>query len=259
MDRATGKNQLAIDYEKWIFDIEQRGDRTLDVLATMAWVERLDERIYHRHREELEVKTCGPRTSDAENFQANVTRVITEVMEARLDKMGFNKTSTGDSIPLRRAHDTTPNCWGCNKTGHIRKNCPHKASNEGPGFAPKVNPTAGQQRSGTASAKGAVVAPAPRISTAITASAAPATAKEAVQELFSTNADCNTNTLLRFNGQVRWWDGKSSNRSYKTAYTLLDNGASAVFVSRRMANSLVSEGGGEIVNTGKSGCRNRCA
>jgi hypothetical protein len=77
-------------------------------------------------------------------------------------------------------------------------------------------------------------------------------AKEAVRELFCTSLDYeNAHNLLRFNGQVRWWDGASSNRSHKAAYTLFDNAASDYFVSRKMAEALASQGAGEIVNTGK--------
>jgi hypothetical protein len=149
-----------------------------------------------------------------------------------------------DSLFSRQAQDMIPTCWGCNKKGHIRKRCPHKTSGRGSGFTPKGSPRAGQQLSlDTASA---------HVPTAsVAASASPAAAQETVQELFSTNADFDTNNLLRFNGHVRWWDGKSHNRNHQTAYTLLDNGASDLFVSRKMANSLVSEGAGEIVNTGK--------
>jgi hypothetical protein len=233
LDRSTGKDQLAIDYEKWIFDIEQRGDHTPDLVTTMAWVERLDERLYHRYSEGSEVKpdTSAPEKLDAESLQASVTRVITEVMEARLGRMGLAEAqaSTGNLTP-------PPRCWRCNKKGHIRTNCPLKARTERPGFsqAAKPYPSGG---------------PAPQIATTIRASST--VAQEAVQELFSTNANSNTNNLLRFNGQVRWWDGKSSSRSHKTAYTLMDNAASDLFVSRTMANSLVAEGGGKIVNTGK--------
>jgi hypothetical protein len=78
------------------------------------------------------------------------------------------------------------------------------------------------------------------------------TAKEAVRELFCTSlGNKNEHNLLRFNGQIRWWDGESSNRSHKAAYTLMDNGASDLFVSRRMADSLAASGAGKIVDTGK--------
>lgn len=48
LDRAASKQQLAINCDMWLFDIEQRGDQPPDLATTMNWVERLDERIYHR-------------------------------------------------------------------------------------------------------------------------------------------------------------------------------------------------------------------
>jgi hypothetical protein len=155
LDRATSKQQLAIDYEKWIFDIEQRGDRAPDLATTMSWVERLDERIYHRSTRDI--ARSGPPTTvtsptsdpDAMDWQANLTRVVNESMEANFTKMGFNKkpdkkkpgNSTSLSSTTQQAYEATQECWGCKKMGHIRKNCPQKASNGGPGFRPQVNAT----------------------------------------------------------------------------------------------------------------------
>jgi hypothetical protein len=153
LDRSTSKQQLAIDYKKWIFDIEQRGDRAPDLATTMSWVERLDERIYHRSTRDIARSapstTVTPLTSDpdAMDWQANLTRLVNESMEANFTKMGFNnkadKKKPGNSLSstMQKAYEATQECWGCKKTGHIRKNCPQKASNGGPGFGPQVNAT----------------------------------------------------------------------------------------------------------------------
>jgi hypothetical protein len=63
-----------------------------------------------------------------------------------------------------------------------------------------------------------------------------------VEELSCTSLSSNKNNLLRFNGQVRWWDGTSSSRSQQAAHTLMDNAASECFVSRRLANKLKADG-----------------
>jgi hypothetical protein len=157
LDRAASKQQLAIDYEKWVFDIEQRGDQPPDLATTMNWVDRLDERIYHRSSRDLPRSGPGPTTTsssppvdpDAMDWQANLTRLVNESMEANFTKMGFNKrsdkkkpgNSTSLSSTMPQAYEATQECWGCKKIGHIRKNCPQKASNGGPGFGPQVNAT----------------------------------------------------------------------------------------------------------------------
>jgi hypothetical protein len=63
-----------------------------------------------------------------------------------------------------------------------------------------------------------------------------------VEELSCTSLSSNKNNLLRFNGQVRWWDGTSSSRSQQAAHTLMDNAASECFVSRRLADKLKAGG-----------------
>jgi hypothetical protein len=87
------------------------------------------------------------------DWQANLTRLVNESMEANFTKMGFNKrseskkksgnTTAGPSLSsaMQQAYEATQECWGCKKVGHIRKNCPQKASNGGPGFGPQVNAT----------------------------------------------------------------------------------------------------------------------
>jgi hypothetical protein len=160
LDRATAKQQLAIDYEKWVFDVEQRGDSAPDLATTMNWVERLDERIYHRSTRDVartsNTATNNPSTvsadPDAMDWQANITRLVSESMEANFTKMGWNKKADGKkksggasgslSSASQQAYEATQECWGCKKVGHVRKNCPQKSSNGGPGFGPgKVNAT----------------------------------------------------------------------------------------------------------------------
>jgi hypothetical protein len=63
-----------------------------------------------------------------------------------------------------------------------------------------------------------------------------------VADLSCTSLTNNENNLLRFNGQVRWWDGTSSSRSQQAAHTLMDNAASECFVSRRLADKLKADG-----------------
>jgi hypothetical protein len=155
LDRATSKQQLAIDYEKWVFDVEQRRDPAPDLATTMNWVERLDERIYHRSTRDV-ARTSNTSSNnppaadpDAMDWQANITRLVSESMEANFAKMGFNKKVDGKKksggtlgSASQQAYEATQECWGCKKTGHIRKNCPQKSSNGGPGFGPsKVNAT----------------------------------------------------------------------------------------------------------------------
>jgi hypothetical protein len=163
LDRATAKQQLAIDYEKWVFDVEQRGDAAPDLTTTMNWVERLDERIYHRTTRDVARTNSTPINNsaavdpDAMDWQANLTRLVNESMEANFAKMGFgkkgdSKKKTGGTATSKlsnslgsasqQEYEATQECWGCKKIGHIRKNCPVKASNGGPGFGPsKVNAT----------------------------------------------------------------------------------------------------------------------
>jgi hypothetical protein len=65
---------------------------------------------------------------------------------------------------------------------------------------------------------------------------------EIVEDLSCTSLKNNTNNLLRFSGQVRWWNGTSSSRSQQAAHILLDNGASENFVSRQLAEKLKADG-----------------
>ncbi|KAA8895570.1 hypothetical protein FN846DRAFT_894026 [Sphaerosporella brunnea] len=135
-NRASSKQQLAIDYEK---------PGNYDQV-----IEGLNERIYHYFTRDIARSGPTPPAADpdATHWQMNLTRLVNQLMEANFTKMGFNKkfekkkpgnstASSSLSSTMQQAYEATRECWSCKKSGHIRKNCPQKASNGGPGLDPK--------------------------------------------------------------------------------------------------------------------------
>ncbi|KAA8908843.1 hypothetical protein FN846DRAFT_889315 [Sphaerosporella brunnea] len=271
IERAANKEKLYNAYDLWLFDREERKEPEMTLEMAMRWMERADERTYHKtgrfssttttHDGSKQVTTTTKTTDpdpDAMDWEANAIKA-----GWKPTKRADGRTKTPEDRVKTAAWLKEQTCYNCEGKGHLARECPSPKKLRGQtGGSPsgQAGSSTGRQTGGPMGGKTGGTSKINATKSSEDEQAGKASGEHDVgvidgqnegeesvldsdvEELSCTSLSSNTNNLLWFNGQVRWWDGESSSRSQQAVHTLLDNGASENFVSRRIAEKLRADG-----------------
>jgi hypothetical protein len=139
VERAPNKEKIYNAYDLWLFDMEERKEATLTLEKAMRWMERADERTYHKtarfasagatlsHEPPTKPTDTDP---DAMDWEANAIKA-----GWKPGRCGEGQTKTSDEraktgqvkTPDERAKTAAwlkdQTCYNCQGMGHLARDC----------------------------------------------------------------------------------------------------------------------------------------
>jgi hypothetical protein len=156
IERAPNKEKLYNAYDLWMFDQEEQGATEITLEKAMRWMERADERTYHKTGRFAGSTTheptptahisTGPSDPDAMDWEANAIKAgwkpakrpeVPKTPEERAKTAAWLKDQT---------------CYNCQGKGHLARDCPSSKKSRGTGGTGGTGGTSGT--SGTDSSGG---------------------------------------------------------------------------------------------------------
>jgi hypothetical protein len=132
IERAANKEKLYNAYDLWLFDREERKEPEMTLEVAMRWMERADERTYHKTG-----RFSSAVTTHEGSKQATTTTKTTDPdpdamdWEANAIKAGWKPTKKADGrtrTPEDRAKTAAwlkeQTCYNCEGKGHLARECP---------------------------------------------------------------------------------------------------------------------------------------
>jgi hypothetical protein len=159
IERAANKEKLFNAYDLWLFDREERKEPEMTLETAMRWMERADERTYHKtgrfsgsgtgpsHEGSRQAATASKSTvtvsdPDAMDWEANAIKAGWK--PGKLPGGGSNARS-GTKTPEERAKTAAwlkeQTCYNCERKGHLARDCPTPKKPRGNSAVSKVNTT----------------------------------------------------------------------------------------------------------------------